>query len=137
MGDIGSILLGFVFAAMVVLFSKSFLDFVCLPGFMFPFYADEFVTMAVRVKDGENLLKAHRMHFYQLLANEMGIDHWKISVGYGILQLVVGLSILFIRPLGILPVFALLLVFFIVFIWANYVVRMEIQKRENRIENIG
>lgn len=94
MGDVGSIMLGFVFASIVVMASKSFLDFVCLAGFLFPFYADEFVTMAVRIKDGENLLKAHRRHFYQLLANEISIDHWKVSVGYSILQIVVGLSLL-------------------------------------------
>ena len=126
MGDVGSILLGFVFAAAVVLLSTSFLDFVCLASFLFPFYADEFVTMAIRIKDGENLLKAHRRHFYQILANEMGIAHWKISVGYGILQLVVGLSILLVRPLGIFAVIILLVIFFGGFIWANYFVRTKI-----------
>jgi UDP-N-acetylmuramyl pentapeptide phosphotransferase/UDP-N-acetylglucosamine-1-phosphate transferase len=132
MGDVGSILLGFVFASIVVMLSKSLLDFVCLSGFLFPFYADEFVTMAVRIRDGENLLKAHRRHFYQLLANEMGIDHWKVSIGYGILQFVVGVSVLLIRPFGILPILTLLFVFFSAFIWVNYIVRMEIQKRGNR-----
>jgi UDP-N-acetylmuramyl pentapeptide phosphotransferase/UDP-N-acetylglucosamine-1-phosphate transferase len=137
MGDVGSILLGFVFAAIAVILSKSFLDFVCLASFLFPFYADEFVTMAVRIKDGENLLKAHRRHFYQLLANELAIDHWKVSLGYGILQLVVGVDVLLMRSFGIIPIFAVLFVFFIGFIYANYIVRMEIQKRENRRENIG
>ena len=37
---------------------------------------------------------------YQLLANEMGIDHWKVSVGYGILQAVVGIGALLIRGYG-------------------------------------
>ncbi len=129
MGDVGSILLGFVFAAIVVMLSKGFLDFVCFAGFLFPFYADEFVTMAVRIKDNENLLKAHRRHFYQLLANEMGLEHWKVSVAYGILQLVVGVGVLLIRPFGILPVFALLLIFFSVFIWVNCFVRRKIEKR--------
>ena len=126
MGDVGSILLGFVFAGIVVMLSKSFLDFVCFVGFLFPFYADEFVTMVKRIKEGENLFKAHRRHFYQLLVNEMGIAHWKVSIGYGFLQLIVGLSILFIRPFGILPVFALLFVFFIAFIWTNYFIRSKI-----------
>jgi len=128
MGDVGSILLGFVFAALVVMLAKSFLDFVCLAGFLFPFYADEFTTMAVRIKDGENLLKAHRRHFYQLLANEMGIDHWKVSVGYGILQLVVGVGVLLVRPLGILAVISLLVIFFGGFVWVNYVVRGRIRR---------
>ena len=47
MGDVGSVLLGFVFAGVVILLSKSFLDYVCLASFLFPFYADELITMAV------------------------------------------------------------------------------------------
>ncbi|NIM03667.1 UDP-N-acetylmuramyl pentapeptide phosphotransferase, partial [bacterium] len=46
MGDVGSILLGFVFAGMVIFLSKDFLDFICLASFLFPFYADELSTMA-------------------------------------------------------------------------------------------
>ena len=126
MGDVGSILLGFVFASLVVLISKSFSDFVSLAGFLFPFYADEFVTMAVRIKDGENLLKPHRRHFYQLLANELGIPHWKVSAGYGLLQLIAGTGILLLRPFGIIPVFAFLILFFLLFIFANYFVRIKL-----------
>jgi Fuc2NAc and GlcNAc transferase len=70
MGDVGSILLGFVFAAIVVMLSERFLDFVCLAGFLLPFYADELTIIFVRLKDGEDLLHAHRRHLYQLMANE-------------------------------------------------------------------
>ncbi|MDZ7696541.1 MAG: hypothetical protein U5R49_06325 [Deltaproteobacteria bacterium] len=42
----------------------------------------------------------HRRHVYQLLANEMGIAHWKVSVGYGVLQAVVGLGALGLRGYG-------------------------------------
>ncbi len=112
MGDVGSILLGFVFAGMVVWLSRSFLDFVCLASFLFPFYADELTTMVVRIKNGENLTRPHRRHLYQLLANERGIAHWKVSVGYGVLQLIIGLSVLAIRPLGIVAVLFLLGAYF-------------------------
>lgn len=103
-GDVGSILLGFVFAGMVIVLSKGFLDFICFTSFLFPFYADEFTTMAVRIRDGENLLRAHRRHFYQLLANEKRISHWKISVGYGLGQLLVGITVFLVKPFGILIV---------------------------------
>lgn len=126
MGDVGSILLGFVFAGMVVLISKELLDFICLASFLFPFYADELTTMAIRIRDKENLIRPHRRHFYQLLANEMGIDHWKVSIGYGVFQLLVGASILLARPFGAKPVIILLIFFFIGFIWANYIVRRKI-----------
>lgn len=43
------------------------------------------------------LMKPHRGHLYQLLANEMGLAHWKVSVGYGALQLMVGIGALALR----------------------------------------
>jgi Fuc2NAc and GlcNAc transferase len=104
MGDVGSILLGFVFAAMVIWLSKSLLDFLCLASFLFPFYADELTTELVRLRDGEKIWKPHRRHLYQLLANEYGIRHWKIAAGYGIAQLLIGVSIFFMINAGICAV---------------------------------
>ena len=100
MGDVGSVLLGFIFAQMVVLLSKSILDFVCLISFIFPFYADEIITMGVRLKSRDDLVKPHRRHLYQLLVNERGISHWKVSAGYGLFQLAVGGGVLILRPFG-------------------------------------
>jgi Fuc2NAc and GlcNAc transferase len=72
------------------------------------FRADELNTGMVRIRNGENLLKAHRKHIYQLLANEKGIAHWKISVGYGLVQALIGLSVLGVKPLGLAAVVLLL-----------------------------
>ncbi len=52
----------------------------------------------------------YEKHLYQLLANEKGIAHWKVSVGYGMLQLLVGVSVLVVRPIGVLGVLSLLAV---------------------------
>jgi len=59
MGDVGSILLGFVFATMVFILADSVLDFLCLSLFLFPFYADEITTEFIRLKDGEKLWTPH------------------------------------------------------------------------------
>jgi len=112
MGDVGSILLGFVFAGMVVWLAKSFLNFVCMTGFLFPFYADELTTMYVRLSDRENLTRPHRRHLYQLLANEMRIDHWKVSVEYGVLQFAVGVNILLFKDMGSIAVISMLAIYF-------------------------
>ena len=69
------------------------------------------------------LMKPHRKHLYQLLANEKGIAHWKVSVGYGFLQLIVGVSVLVVRPQGIVVVLSLLAVWFGGFVWVSCVVR--------------
>jgi Fuc2NAc and GlcNAc transferase len=115
MGDVGSILLGFVFAGSAVLLSKTCLYFVCLTSFLFPFYADELTTMVVRIKDGENLLRPHRKHLYQLLANEKGVAHWKVSVGYGLFQLLVGLTVLSLKSFGILVILSIIVGYFAAF----------------------
>ena len=117
MGDVGSILLGFVYAGLVVGLSHSLNDFLVLCSFLFPFYADELTTEYVRLRDGENLLKPHRRHIYQLLANEMGIAHWRVSVGYGVLQLVVGIGALVLRGYGTVAVMGFLGAWF-VGVWA-------------------
>jgi Fuc2NAc and GlcNAc transferase len=69
---------------------------------------DELTTVIIRLKDGENLTKPHRRHYYQLLANEKGIAHWKVSVGYGVFQVAVGISVLMVRGYGLGAVFAVL-----------------------------
>jgi Fuc2NAc and GlcNAc transferase len=104
MGDVGSILLGFVFSAMVILISKNIFDFICLTCFLFPFYADELNTMILRIRDGDNLTQPHRKHFYQILANEYTIPHWKISIGYGLSQLIIGLAIIYFKKMGLIVI---------------------------------
>ncbi len=126
-GDVGSILLGFVFAAMVVWLSRDVLDFMVLSAFLFPFYVDELTTLVVRIKDRDRLTRAHRKHLYQLLANEMGITHWKISVGYGLLQLIVGVSVLVVKPVGIVVVMLLLAGWFGGFILLTFRFRKRIK----------
>ncbi len=101
MGDVGSILLGFVFASLVVTLARSYLEMACLAALLFPFYADELTTMAVRLRRGENLTRSHRRHLYQLLANEFGIVHWKISLGYAAAQAAIGIGALMVLPFGV------------------------------------
>jgi UDP-N-acetylmuramyl pentapeptide phosphotransferase/UDP-N-acetylglucosamine-1-phosphate transferase len=128
MGDVGSILLGFVFAQMVLLLSRNSLDFVCYLSFLFPFYADELATMVVRVKERDNLLKAHRRHIYQLLANEGGIEHWKVAIGYGFIQLFAGISAVAIRKFGEMPTLCLLLVYAALWVCASARVRRRFER---------
>lgn len=128
MGDVGSVLLGFLFACIVILISNDFLDLITLAAFIFPFYADEFATMIVRLKDGQSLLRPHRRHIYQLLANELGVPHWKVTIGYGILQLVVGVSVLFAGQYGTASVLALLGLYFALFLLAGYLVRKRVME---------
>lgn len=128
MGDIGSILLGAVFSGLIYLASHRLLDFLCMASFLFPFYADELTTIAVRLKRNESLTQPHRRHIYQILANEKGIDHWKVSLGFGFIQFVVGVSAMLARPFGVPAVFALLVLSFIVFAGLSFHLRSSLER---------
>ena len=128
MGDVGSVLLGFVFAGLVVWVSRGFLDFVCATSFLLPFYADELTTLFVRLKDGDKLIRPHRKHLYQLLTNEYGILHWKVSLSYGAFQLIVGISILFFKNMGPVIVISALVFYFCSFTMLSFMFRKKIKR---------
>jgi Fuc2NAc and GlcNAc transferase len=130
MGDVGSILLGATFAGLVYLGSRTVLDFICMVAFLFPFFADELTTMIIRLQAGESLTKAHRRHVYQLLANGRQIPHWRVSLAYGFFQLLVGLSVLFCKPLGIAVMMAVLATWFGLFVMGGYYVRREEKRKQ-------
>lgn len=127
MGDVGSVLLGFVFAGLVVWVSKRFVDFVCAAAFLFPFYADELTTLFVRIKEKDKLIRPHRRHLYQLLTNEYGILHWKVSLGYGACQLILGISILLLKDAGSIAVLLVLIFYFCVFSIVSYFLRIKVK----------
>lgn len=125
MGDTGSILLGYLFACMVVLLTNTIGDFICLAGFLFVFYVDELTTMIIRIKDKESIMVPHRRHLYQILANEYEISHWKISLSYGFSQLLIGLILLFLYNKNIVLSVAVLIFSFICFIILTLRVRFK------------
>ncbi|HUU39388.1 MAG TPA: hypothetical protein VMW42_00460, partial [Desulfatiglandales bacterium] len=92
-------------------------------AFLFPFYADELTTMSVRLKDGENLTRPHRRHLYQLLANEKGVSQWKVSLGYGLQQLVVGATVLLLKPFGSIMILSILTAYFAGFAMFSFSIR--------------
>lgn len=104
LGDIGSILLGFLFSGLVLVLSRDVTDFSIMIGFLSTFYFDEIITMGARLKKGESLLRPHRKHIYQLLVNEFGIAHWKVSSLYGTIQLIVGVAIIHLASFGMAAV---------------------------------
>ncbi len=127
LGDVGSILIGFIFSCLTILLAHSAMDFLIMSGFIFPFYIDEISTMMVRIKDKEPLMIAHRRHIYQLLANEMETPHWLVSVGYGIFQAIVGLSLMAVKPLGISAILTTYFIYSMLFIVISLFIRFKAQ----------
>ncbi|MGE4440991.1 MAG: hypothetical protein AB7D27_05830 [Desulfomicrobium sp.] len=120
MGDVGSIFLGFLFALSVCLLARTWTEFLVFVSFLFPFYADEAVTVVERLWRGESLLAPHRRHLYQFLANERGIVHWKVSALYAVIQFFVALLVVAAARHGAWQVLAIDGVAFGLWAWTHY-----------------
>jgi len=83
----------------------------------------------VRIKDGDKLIRPHRRHLYQLLTNEYGILHWKVSLSYGAFQLIVGISILLLKGAGSMAVVSMLVLYFCAFIILSYFLRRKVKSQ--------
>jgi len=127
MGDIGSVLLGFCFGVFVVALSGSVLDFMVLCSLLFTFYADELCTMLQRLRQGDSFFQAHRKHLYQVLVNELGVAHWKVSVGYGVVQVGVFLMILYVSKYGLAAVLGGLMVCAVAWFVVDWKVKKMVQ----------
>lgn len=91
MGDAGSVFLGFLFATMVWISNTTLLGVVTCIAFFFLIYADAATTFGIRIAQGDPIMVAHRRHLYQVLVNELGLPHWKVSAVYGIIQVLIGM----------------------------------------------
>lgn len=86
MGDVGSTFLGFSFAVVPVMATRSAsstYNFLPLIGFLliWPFVLDTGFTLLRRLSKGENIFQAHRTHIYQRLAIA-GYSHQIVSLLY-------------------------------------------------------
>ena len=87
-GDVGSICVAlFVIYCLLALIDAtgdySYLLFLLVYG------VDAVFTILRRLHRGENIFRAHRTHLYQYLANELQVPHLAVSIGYGVMQLLI------------------------------------------------
>ena len=91
-GDVGSITIAYIlFYIMYNLIShQNEIGYIL----MFSVYGiDTFVTIVERIIKKEKITNAHRSHLYQILSNEMNYSHKKVSLIYGLTQLVVNVGL--------------------------------------------
>lgn len=93
-GDIGSIC-----AAVILLFfiaQRMLSTHTLLPLGFFSIYAiDAGYTVVERLIRKENIFQPHRSHLYQLLCNELGMQHIQVSLFYATIQLMLNVVILY------------------------------------------
>lgn len=87
MGDVGSGLLGFTFAAMTLIGGRRApILAICGLLLVWPFVLDTAFTLVRRLIRRENVLRAHRSHVYQRLVIA-GLNHRQVTLLYGSLAL--------------------------------------------------
>lgn len=84
-GDVGSMSIAFwiiilLFRLISVTHNWAYILFLSVYG------VDTVLTIVYRLILKQNIFKAHRLHLYQLLANECKISHLKVSLMYALLQ---------------------------------------------------
>ena len=93
-GDVGSVSLGFIivyFILSLILKTHNF-NYILL---LLIYGLDVVSTIVFRMLRKENVLEAHRSHFYQYLYNNMGISQLLVSSIYIFLQFLVNLILIF------------------------------------------
>lgn len=124
MGDVGSVLLGFLFASWALWLSGSFLEFAVFVSFLFPFYVDEFNTQLTRLKGRERITDPHCRHIYQILVHKAGLSHGITTAVYGFIQVLVAIFAWILMKEGLFAVSGLLALFFgILFFGARHIRR--------------
>jgi hypothetical protein len=82
--------------------------------FLAVYGVDTILTIIHRIILKENILKAHRKHAYQLMANELKIPHLIVSLCYSGLQLILSILVILVPFYSLLFV-VLLVIIYIVF----------------------
>lgn len=92
-GDVGSVSLAFLVVYLVGLLCWQHQDLTYI--WMLGIYGvDTVLTIIQRIILGHNILQGHRLHLYQLMANEGAIPHVRVSAIYAVLQLILNAFIL-------------------------------------------
>ena len=96
MGDVGSAFLGFVFATLAIIaarYDESHTSFLVMPMLLLHFIFDTLFTFVRRVLNGQNPLKAHRTHLYQLRVRS-GHTHLDVTLMLSCMAFLQGLGAL-------------------------------------------
>ncbi|HBG56381.1 MAG TPA: UDP-GlcNAc--UDP-phosphate GlcNAc-1-phosphate transferase, partial [Porphyromonadaceae bacterium] len=82
-------------------------------GFLMVYGVDTVMTILHRIYLKQNIMEAHRLHFYQILANEKKAPHRLVSLIYFTVQLLCSALIIILYPVmgwWILIILAILLI---------------------------
>ncbi|WP_304517206.1 UDP-GlcNAc--UDP-phosphate GlcNAc-1-phosphate transferase [Cecembia rubra] len=133
-GDVGSISLAFLigFLWMDLIFLSDRFYYIL---FLSVYLLDALFTILIRLRNRENILKPHRKHLYQYLANELGQPHLKISLFYVLIQLFINTSLIYWskkQEISISQTLMVLLFLALSYLAVRYMVWQKILKMQHR-----
>lgn len=92
-GDVGSVTIALWIIMLLLRLINQTHNWVYIL-FLVVYGIDSVLTVAHRAILKQNIFKAHRMHFYQILANERKISHLLVASGYAMVQLAIIVAII-------------------------------------------
>ena len=96
-GDVGSVAIAFwIVTLLLILIIKT--ENLIWIGFLMVYGIDTVITILHRIYLKQNIMEAHRLHFYQILANEKKIPHRLVSLIYFTVQLLCSALIIVLYP---------------------------------------
>jgi len=97
-GDVGSVSIAFWVVTLLLLLIIKTQNLVWI-GFLLVYGVDSVCTILHRIYLKQNIMEAHRLHFYQILANEQKTDHREVSLIYFMAQLLCSALIITLYPI--------------------------------------
>ena len=107
-GDVGSVAIAFWIVTLLLLLIIKTENLIWF-GFLMVYGVDAVMTILHRIRLKQDIMEAHRMHFYQVLANEKKMPHRLVSLIYFTLQLLCSALIIVLYPVMGWWIFAILL----------------------------
>ncbi|MDB5137967.1 MAG: UDP-GlcNAc--UDP-phosphate GlcNAc-phosphate transferase [Mucilaginibacter sp.] len=125
-GDVGSVTIAFwiiMLLVQLILLTHNWAYIL----FLVVYGIDSVLTITHRLLLKQNIFKAHRLHFYQILANERKMPHLWVALGYALLQ---GLIILLIISYQQVTTFAWFIIIIIPLVAVYILMKMVVTKRK-------
>ena len=107
-GDVGSVSLAFIVIYLVgtLIWQQQEWLYIWL---LAVYGVDSVLTIVQRIYLRQNIFKAHRLHLYQLMANEGKIPHLAVSTIYALVQLVINAVLIgYVFPNQLNPIYVTL-----------------------------
>lgn len=108
-GDVGSVTIAFWIVLLLLMLIIKTNNLIWL-SFLIVYGVDTILTILHRIYLKENIMEAHRLHFYQIMANEKGMPHRLVSMIYFVAQLICSAIIIKLFPIMGWAIFVIVLV---------------------------